>query len=176
MTTARSVDRGFYTPVSATGWIMLIALLYAIAVVAAHTADSPFAFFGVVVASATYAVVVGPLLWLLLTVDGTYRLMRNALGISDGLAMVTVALFPAVPRLATESLRTDTHVLPGKRGHGVVDPYAAVPSFHVGWVALSRYALWRSLREMVGRFFLVAPALAMTVIVTGNHRWEDGVI
>lgn len=122
--------------------------------------------------------VLGALFWLYLTNDSTFKLMRNALGISVPLALTTIALFPvAPPRLASANGLVDTHLLLGKL-HGFVNPFAAIPSFHVGWTALGGYMLFRSVRGKIRWFWAIVPVsiMAVTVIVTGNHYWIDGVV
>jgi hypothetical protein len=92
------------------------------------------------------AVVVGVLLWLYLVDRRNYRLMRNSMGISALLAVGLIALLPvAPPRLLPESGLVDTVIAVGNREHGFVNEYAAIPSLHVGWMALAGYALGRSL-------------------------------
>jgi hypothetical protein len=126
-------------------------------------------------------VVVCVLLWLMLTDDENYRLLRNCLGISAALAVLIIALFPvAPPRLMPELGIVDSHDLEGLK-HGFVNEFAAVPSLHVGWTTLTGYALFRSLRRSTpAPIALLAyfPALmiGVTVIVTGNHYWFDGLV
>ena len=57
------------------------------------------------------------------------------------------------------------------------NPYAAMPSMHVGWSLLIGLAGRRAARSTALRtFFLVHPALmALTVVATGNHYLLDGV-
>ncbi|MCC6792234.1 MAG: phosphatase PAP2 family protein [Thermomicrobiales bacterium] len=122
--------------------------------------------------------VLGALFWLYLADDRTFRAMRTSLGISVLFALAAIALFPvAPPRLVASSDLVDTHALLG-RAHGFVNPFAAIPSFHVGWTALSGYALFRSVRGPIRWFWGFGPVAVMsaTVILTGNHYWVDGVI
>jgi hypothetical protein len=122
--------------------------------------------------------VVGALLWLFVTDDTSYRYFRTSLGVSAGLAVVTIALFPvAPPRLVPTSGQIDSHGLLG-HGHSFVNQFAAVPSLHVGWTALAGFMLWHSLRGPLGWFLGLVPVTLMTitVIVTGNHYWFDGLV
>jgi uncharacterized membrane protein YjdF len=118
------------------------------------------------------------LVFLFCTDRANYRLLRNCLGISAGLAIVLIALYPtAPPRLLPDAGIIDTVVVNG-REHNFTNEYAAIPSLHVGWMALAGYVLARSIG---GRFKLAiaaAPGLAMglTVMATGNHFWLDGVV
>jgi hypothetical protein len=122
--------------------------------------------------------VAGVLFWLYLTDDIGYRLMRLGLGISALLALATIALYPvAPPRLTPDSGLLDSHALFG-HGHGFVNPYAAIPSLHVGWTALAGFALGRNRRRLMHWALTIGPIALMgaTVIVTGNHFWLDGLI
>jgi PAP2 superfamily len=123
-------------------------------------------------------VVIGALFWLLLFDDASFRILRTSLGISALLALTTIALFPvAPPRLLPGSDVIDTHRLLGG-GHGFVNQFAAVPSLHVGWSMAAGYALCRSWRSHRWRYLAYVPGvlMGMTVIVTGNHYWFDGVV
>ena len=120
--------------------------------------------------------VVGVLIWLYLNDAMTYRLVRNALGVSALLAITMFALFPvAPPRLTPASGLIDSHARVGLH-HGFVNEFAAVPSLHVGWTLLVGWGLARSLGGWHGRLLGVLPGLVMwaTVVVTGNHFWVDG--
>lgn len=124
------------------------------------------------------AIVVGLLVGLYFTDRGRYRLYRNALGLSTVPAVLLIAAFPvAPPRLMTGLGIEDTVALAGHE-HAYVNELAAVPSLHVGWLALSGYVLslplsgWRRWAVMTG------PGVVMgtTVVATGNHYWLDGVV
>jgi hypothetical protein len=118
------------------------------------------------------------LLWLWFRDRPNYLLMRNALGISVVLAVITISLYPvAPPRLLPESNMIDTIAYYG-REHAFANEFAAVPSLHVGWMALSGYVLARSIGGWRGAIVgsLIGLSMALTVIITGNHYWIDGVI
>ena len=57
-----------------------------------------------------------------------------------------------------------------------VNPYAAVPSLHVGWAALLAVTVWLATRNPWARAgaVLVAVLQAISVVVTGNHFLFDG--
>ncbi|GAB4330449.1 MAG: hypothetical protein Kow0010_15460 [Dehalococcoidia bacterium] len=124
------------------------------------------------------AFVLSVLIWLLVVDRGNYRIMRNALGVSVVLAAVTIALFPvAPPRLMPELDIVSTVELLGRQ-HAFTNEYAAVPSLHVGWMVLAGFVLARSIGGRTGSMVGVLPGTVMmvTVIVSGNHYWIDGVI
>jgi hypothetical protein len=121
--------------------------------------------------------IAGVLIWLYLNDEAHYRLLRNMLGLSALLTVIVSAVFPvAPPRLYPASGLVDTHVLMG-RTHGFVNEYAAVPSLHVGWTVLAGYIIARSSGTWRGRLAGLLPAalISITVVVTGNHYWLDGV-
>ncbi|MCK9518013.1 MAG: phosphatase PAP2 family protein [Dehalococcoidia bacterium] len=118
------------------------------------------------------------LLWLFLFHPAHYRLMRNALGVSVVLAVVTIVLLPvAPPRLVPESGMIDTIALSG-REHSFSNEYAAVPSLHVGWMFLSGFVLALTVEGRWRYLLALAPGAFMlfTVIATGNHYWLDGAV
>jgi hypothetical protein len=124
------------------------------------------------------SLVVGALFYLYVSDERIFRAYRTSLGVSALLALITIALFPlAPPRLVAESGLLDTHNLAG-RAHGFVNPYAAMPSLHVGWAALAGFMLSCSTRGVARWLWATVPAAVMTatVIATGNHYWLDGLV
>ncbi|MEX0781166.1 MAG: phosphatase PAP2 family protein [Dehalococcoidia bacterium] len=118
------------------------------------------------------------LVFLFCTDRPNYRLLRNCLGLSAALAVLVIALYPtAPPRLLAEAGIIDTVVANG-RTHNFTNEFAAVPSLHVGWMALAGYVLARSLGGRYRVVIATVPgvAMALTVMATGNHFWIDGVI
>lgn len=124
------------------------------------------------------ATTVGTLLWLCLNDRRNYRLMQAGLVSSTALTVLTVWLFPvAPPRLLPNYGLFDTHALTG-REHGFLNPYAAVPSNHVGWMVLTGVVLGRSIGGRRGLAIGMVPGTVMgfTVLATGNHYWVDGIV
>jgi membrane-associated phospholipid phosphatase len=135
--------------------------------------------------SAYYMVGFGPLLaavllWLGLRDRARYRELRTLLFASLALAVVLYIAFPtAPPRLVpglgiadTVGLSShDTGSFAGIR----FNPYAAMPSMHVGWSLLVGVIGFRAARRPLLRaFFALHPALmAVTVSATGNHYFVD---
>ena len=122
--------------------------------------------------------VIGILVWLYLNHLAVYRHVRNALGLSTLVALGIFALFPmAPPRLVPASEMIDSHARVGLR-HGFVNQFAAVPSLHIGWLALTGWGMWASLGRIRGWLFWITPSAVMmaAVVATGNHFWLDGVI
>lgn len=135
--------------------------------------------------STYYMVGFGPLLavmlvWLARRHRALYRQMRTALLLSLAFATVVFILFPTAPPRLVEGLGISDTV--GLSGHdngsfmGIrFNPYAAVPSMHVGWSLLAGIYGYRAARTRVMRaFFAIHPALmTVTVVATGNHYIVD---
>ncbi len=110
-----------------------------------------------------------------------FRVTRNALLISGAIALLIFQIFPvAPPRLMPGLHFVDT----AARVSGVYDtvepkvffnPYAAVPSMHVGWVLIMGLTIWQFAGERrIAWIGLALPFLmAVAVIVTGNHYFFD---
>ena len=127
-------------------------------------------------------VVAATLVWLALTRPDLYRGLRTALFVSLAFAAVSYALLPmAPPRLVPGIGIADTVGLAA--GHdtgsfgGVVpfNPYAAMPSMHVGWSLLVGIFGFRALKGSVARwvFALHPVVMAVAVTATGNHYFLD---
>ena len=107
-----------------------------------------------------------------------YRL-RTALFVSGVLGLIVIVAYPvAPPRMLTGFVDT---VGDDARGHftsrpsGLVNHYAAMPSFHVGWFALCLTTVAAAFRK--GSLYLLAATatatMTLAVIVTGNHFTVD---
>lgn len=137
--------------------------------------------------STYYMVGFGPLLavmlvWLARRHRALYRQMRTALLLSLAFATVVFVLFPTAPPRLVEGLGISDTV--GLSGHdngsfmGIrFNPYAAVPSMHVGWSLLAGIYGYRAARTRVMRaFFAIHPAvMTVTVVATGNHYIFDAI-
>lgn len=112
-----------------------------------------------------------------------YLTYRNAMIVSGAIGLIFFALYPvAPPRLADPSSFFDSLAVFSRsfellQPQGLVNRYAALPSFHVGWNILAGFALWRSTQNRFIRFGSVASPVLMTlaVVVTANH-WVVDVI
>ena len=111
-----------------------------------------------------------------------YTLMRNAMLISGALGLVFFAFFPvAPPRFIDGFTDTVTELSTSYKylqPPSVVNKYAALPSFHVGWNVLACVVLFRSVKSVPVRIFAVASPLLMSiaVVLTGNHWVVDGFV
>jgi hypothetical protein len=127
-------------------------------------------------------VVAATLIWLAFVRREHYTALRTALLVSLGFAAISYALLPmAPPRLVPDIGIADTVGLAA--GHdtgsfgGVVpfNPYAAMPSMHVGWSLLVGIFGFRALRGRALRwvFALHPVVMAVAVTATGNHYFLD---
>jgi len=102
-----------------------------------------------------------------------YLLLRDTLLIAAAIGLVIWATFPVAPPrfmgyVDTLSLTGDRLV---EEQPGMVNRYAAVPSFHVGWPAIAGFVLARGSRKPLVWFCAMLPTvlLAFSVVFTGNH-------
>ena len=121
-------------------------------------------------------------IWLWRSHRTIWRRFRNALLVSAAVGMVCYFLFPtAPPRLMPELGYIDTLALraaPAYQAQEVglfVNPYAALPSLHVGWALLAGLAVWQTSRHPLMRAFAVAIPLSQSwaVVATANHWTLD---
>jgi len=137
--------------------------------------------------STYYMLAFGPLIvtvciWLALRQPELYRELRNALLLSLALATIVFVLFPTAPPRLVSGLQI--HDTVGLSGHDTgsfmgirFNPYAAVPSMHVGWSAIIACFGFRAARRRgLKAFFVAHPVLmALAVTGTGNHFFFDSV-
>lgn len=124
----------------------------------------------------------GSLVWLGLRRRGSYRVLRTAMLSSLGLASVFFVLYPtAPPRLVSGLGIADTIGLSGHDNGSFAgihfNPYAAMPSMHVGWSLLLALVMIRTLTRTLPRVLLALHPILMTltVMATGNHFLIDAV-
>ena len=112
-----------------------------------------------------------------------YTLLRDAVLLSGGIALIAYWAFPvAPPRFLTEWGFVDTLELYSNASYQAqsmqpfVNPFAAVPSLHVGWAALVVVAVFAATRNPLLRAGAIASfALqSFSVMATANHYLFDG--
>ncbi|HEY4684801.1 MAG TPA: phosphatase PAP2 family protein [Dehalococcoidia bacterium] len=120
-------------------------------------------------------------IWLFFRRPHVYTLARNAFLASGFIAVAFYLALPtAPPRLLGmgfidtlgRSLTPSYSSIPG------VNPFAAVPSMHVGWNFLIAIALYLALAGGRGRSVVLLLPLAMftATVATGNHYFVDGLL
>lgn len=125
-------------------------------------------------------VCVAALLWTAYRQRAAYLELRRRLYYALALAIPFFLFFPAAPPRLLEGLGIADTV--GLAGHdtgsflGVrFNPYAAMPSLHVGWSLLVALGILPLLRGRALRVAVAAHPLLMTlaVVATGNHLFLD---
>jgi hypothetical protein len=114
-----------------------------------------------------------------------YTLLRDTLLLSGALALVVYYAYPvAPPRYLPEWGFVDTMALYSELSYQAqslrpfVNPFAAVPSLHVGWAMLLVISVFRATRSVPARagVVVVFGLQAVAVIGTGNHFVFDGIV
>lgn len=124
------------------------------------------------------------LIWLLRSHRESFRLVRMAMVISGLIGFAFFALYPmAPPRLMPELAVVDT-IMRDTSSYRVLqppmftNPYAAMPSLHVGWNLLMGIMIYRNSRHLFWRAFAVVMPVLMWVatVLTANHFVLDGLV
>ena len=109
-----------------------------------------------------------------------YRLMRNTMLISGAVGLFVFALYPVAPPRMADAAVVDTVTVHTGSYRGIfpawlVNEYAAMPSFHVGWNLAVAIALFGASRALAVRTFSVMMPILQTaaVVVTANHYVLD---
>jgi hypothetical protein len=137
--------------------------------------------------SVYYMVGFGPLLvtvlgWLAMRHRAHYLELRSLLFVSLSIAVGFYVLYPTAPPRLVPGLGIADTV--GMAGHDTgsfggirINPYAAMPSMHVGWSVLVGIIGFRatSSRLLRGCFLAHPIAMAITVTATGNHYFIDSI-
>jgi hypothetical protein len=135
--------------------------------------------------SAYYMLGFGPLIatvliWLGIRHRELYRSLRTLLLTSLGFAVIGYVAYPTAPPRMVPGLGISDTVGMSAHDTGSVagirfNPYAAMPSMHVGWSVLIGIFGFRAARSRWLKAFFVAHPLVMvvTVTATGNHYFVD---
>jgi hypothetical protein len=153
-----------------------------------HEADVQNVFGPIVDAlSAYYMLAFGPLIvavlvWLGVRHRHLYRQVRTLLLASLGLAVIGYIAYPTAPPRMVPGLGISDTVGMSAHDTGSVagirfNPYAAMPSMHVGWSLLIGIFGFRAARSRwLKAFFALHPILmVLTVTATGNHYFVDAI-
>ena len=135
--------------------------------------------------NAQTSITLGALAWLYLFRNESFYFVRNMFLVAFGVALIGYAVFPtAPPRFFPEwgffDAVSDFTGVPQDSVtiNELFNPYAAVPSMHVGFalmisIPLARLVRWRALKI----FWALYPLLVVFVIVvTANHFIADAVL
>jgi hypothetical protein len=114
----------------------------------------------------------------------SFGFVRNAVLVAMAISVVGYALYPtAPPRFLPELGLDPSSAVTGnepqltKPGDPLFNPFAAVPSMHVGLSVILACSLGMLVKPVVVRALLFGYPLLMTyvVIASGNHFWLDAV-
>ena len=131
-----------------------------------------------------FPLIIGAGLLLFWRSRSNYTLLRDALLISGGFALILYWTFPvAPPRYLTEWGFVDTLEQYSNLSYQAqsmrpfVNPFAAVPSLHVGWSALLAVVIFRATPRLIPRVTVVVLFVlqSLAVVATANHFLFDGV-
>src|SRR5215203_3700380 len=116
---------------------------------------------------------------------GSYGFVRNAVIAAMALSVVGYALYPTapprfLPELGLDPSTTVTGNTPllSNPGDPLFNPFAAVPSMHVGLSVILAWSLAFLVSSRVVKGLLFAYPLLMTyvVVASGNHFWLDAAL
>ena len=115
---------------------------------------------------------------------GSFGFVRNAVFAAMAISVLGYALFPtAPPRFLPElgldpsSAVTGNNPLLSNPGDPLFNPFAAVPSMHVGLSVILAWSLGMLVRPRLlkGAFFAYPLLMTYVVVASGNHFWLDAV-
>lgn len=124
-------------------------------------------------------------LWLVIKDPARFRFVRNVMVVSAVVGIATYWLLPTAPPRLLELHGYDFGFVDTVHGAAsntayfqpgpFVNDYAALPSFHFGWIMLASAALWANTRMPLVRAAAVLMSVVMwwAVTVTGNHYFFD---
>lgn len=118
-------------------------------------------------------------LWLFVWRPHIYSLTRNAFLLTGAVALVIYALFPAVPRHYIHDgvvyTLTTSYVMNSDQST-LVNPFAPLPSMHVGWNFLIAAGLFLAFPGSRLRYliFLLPVLTWVSTVATGSHYIIDG--
>lgn len=130
-----------------------------------------------------YPVLLAIALWLVFKDPVKFRFVRNVMLVSATIGILTYWLLPAAPPRLMEIHGYDFGFIDTVHGGNVhyfqpgpfVNDYAALPSFHFGWIALASAAIWVNTSSRSLRIAAVALSVLMTwaIVASANHFFFD---
>jgi membrane-associated phospholipid phosphatase len=118
-------------------------------------------------------------IWLFVKHPQIYTLTRNAFFVTGAVALVIYALFPVVPRHFVEDgvvyTLTTSYVMNSEQS-ALANPFAPLPSMHVGWNFLIAAGLFMAFpRSRLSLLLVLLPILTwVSTVATGSHYIIDG--
>lgn len=123
-------------------------------------------------------------LYLYIAHHSFYTRYRNAFLLSGAVGLIIFATLPvAPPRMLPEfgfvdTVHLNSAVYQSFEGSELINEFAAVPSFHFGWILLVGMAVYQTTRNFALRAFAITMPILMllAIIFTANHYVIDAVI
>jgi hypothetical protein len=122
------------------------------------------------------------LIWLYARHRSSYPAIRTTVALFTGISLLIQLIPVAPPRLLPSTGLVDTAVQYGQsvyswNGGVDADQYSAMPSVHVGWALIVAIAVITASRSRWRWLAAAYPLLTLlSVTVTANHFWLDGII
>lgn len=132
-----------------------------------------------------YPVMLAIGLWLVIRDPVRFRFVRNVMLVSATIGILSYWIIPAAPPRLMEAYGYDYGFIDTVHGATsevnyfqpgpFVNDYAALPSFHFGWILLSSMAVWTNTSSRIIRAGAIFMSVIMwwAVTVTGNHYFFD---
>jgi hypothetical protein len=129
-----------------------------------------------------WPVIIVVMVWLAIRHRLVFLRLRNAMFVSGVIGLVIFATYPVAPPRLTMLGYVDTVTERSEayrylQPPAFVNPYAAMPSLHVGWDLLVGIAVATAAGSMVLRWIgcLMPVLMALAVVLTANHYLIDGI-
>jgi hypothetical protein len=114
----------------------------------------------------------------------SYTRYRNAFLLSGAIGLVIFATLPvAPPRMFPEfgfvdTVHANSSTYRSFQGSGLVNEFAAMPSFHFGWILLVGLAVIETSRSAMAKIagVLMPVLMLLTILFTANHYLIDAAV
>ena len=129
-----------------------------------------------------WPVVLGSFFFLYRNAKGTFVLYRNAIFVSGAIGLIIFITYPVAPPRFLDGFTDTVAELSTSykfwQPPSIVNKYAALPSFHVGWNLLAGVMLFHATKTRAIRVFAVMSPALMTaaVVFTANHYIIDAIV
>lgn len=139
-------------------------------------------FFNLYYDSLHFPALIACMVWLFAWHRDAYRQMRTTLVIFTAASLVVQLIPVAPPRMMPATGLVDTGILYHESVYNTVagfdpDQLSAMPSVHIGWAILVAIAVIGTARTRWRWLAVLYPVLTtLTVVVTANHFWLDGIV
>jgi hypothetical protein len=129
-----------------------------------------------------FPVLITCMIWLFVRHRDVYPRWRTTLVALTGSCLLIQLIPVAPPRMMPSTGLVDTAVLYHQSVYASTagfdpDQLSSMPSVHVGWAVLVAVAVITTVRTRWRWLALLYPAMTtLTVVVTANHFWADGIV